>query len=73
MSRDAALVVKMTQKYLKSTTTMIKAIDTFLVFIVLSGIIQFVYMALVGTFPFNAFLSGFACSVGLFCNTGFKD
>lgn len=35
-----------------------------------TGVIQFVYMAVIGTFPYNAFLSGFACSVGMFVNAG---
>jgi oligosaccharyltransferase complex subunit epsilon len=37
---------------------------------VLTGIVQFVYCALVGTFPFNAFLSGFISTVGSFVLTG---
>jgi hypothetical protein len=37
---------------------------------VLTGIVQFVYCALVGTFPFNAFLSGFISTVGSFILTG---
>jgi oligosaccharyltransferase complex subunit epsilon len=36
---------------------------------VLTGVIQFVYCALVGTFPFNAFLSGFISAVGSFVLT----
>ena len=40
--------------------------DSFLVYILLTGIIQFVYCCLMGTFPYNAFLSGFICSVGSF-------
>jgi oligosaccharyltransferase complex subunit epsilon len=67
--QDAALIVQMTQRYLQSTTTLMKALDTFLVFVMLTGITQFVYMLIVGTYPYNAFLSGFATSVGMFCNT----
>ncbi len=33
-------------------------------------LMQFVYMMLVGTFPFNSFLSGFASSVGFLTLTG---
>ncbi|KAG2352404.1 DAD/Ost2, partial [Suillus spraguei] len=38
----------------------LKFIDAFLCFIVLSGVLQFVYCVLVTNFPFNAFLAGFA-------------
>lgn len=47
----------------------IHLIDLFLCFILLSGIIQFVHLCLVGTFPYNAFLASFICSVGLFTLT----
>ena len=33
-------------------------IDAFLVFLMLSGIIQFVYCALITNFPFNSFIAG---------------
>jgi len=32
--------------------------------------VQFIYMLLVGTFPFNSFLAGFFCCVGFFVLTG---
>ena len=32
----------------------------------LTGIVQFVYCCLVGTFPFNSFLSGFISAVASF-------
>jgi DAD family len=44
--------------YLNTTTSRLKFIDAFLVFLVLSGVIQFVYCVLVTSFPFNAFLAG---------------
>src|SRR6266481_5914607 len=44
--------------YLKTTPSRLKFIDAFLVFLVLSGVIQFVYCVLVTSFPFNAFLAG---------------
>mmetsp|Transcript_2259 Transcript_2259/g.3751 ORF Transcript_2259/g.3751 Transcript_2259/m.3751 type:complete len:111 (-) Transcript_2259:15-347(-) len=55
--------------YKKNTTQKLKLIDLFLLFHVLTGIVQFVYCALVGTFPFNAFLSGFISTVGSFILT----
>ncbi|CEH18149.1 defender against cell death 1 [Ceraceosorus bombacis] len=35
-------------------------------FLVISGIIQFVYCFLVSDFPFNSFVAGFASTVGQF-------
>ena len=45
--------------YYETTSTRLKTIDAFLVFLMLSGIIQFLYCILVTNFPFNAFLAGF--------------
>jgi oligosaccharyltransferase complex subunit epsilon len=36
------------------------------------GRMQFVYCTLVGTFPFNSFLSGFICTVGVFVLGGMR-
>jgi oligosaccharyltransferase complex subunit epsilon len=44
--------------YNDSTSDRLKFIDAFLVFLMLSGIVQFAYCVLVTTFPYNAFLSG---------------
>ena len=37
-----------------------KIIDCFLAFLMLSGVMQFLYCILVTDFPFNAFLAGYA-------------
>ncbi|KAI7853477.1 DAD/Ost2 [Circinella umbellata] len=52
--------------YKKDTPTNLKIVDFYLVYIMLSGIFQFIYMATVGTFPYNAFLAGFISTVGSF-------
>jgi oligosaccharyltransferase complex subunit epsilon len=52
--------------YLQSTSKKLKIIDAYLLFVLLTGVIQFVYCCLVGTFPFNSFLSGFISCVGSF-------
>jgi len=52
--------------YMKSVPDRLKMIDIYLLYILLTGITQFVYCALVGTFPFNSFLSGFISTVGSF-------
>jgi len=44
--------------YLNTTSSRLKFVDAFLVFLILSGVIQFVYCVLVTSFPFNAFLAG---------------
>ena len=44
--------------YIENTPDRLKFIDSFLLFLMLSGIVQFVYCVLVSSFPYNAFLSG---------------
>lgn len=58
------------QSYAVNTPHLTKVIDVFLAYVLLTGIVQFVYCALVGTFPFNSFLSGFISTVGTFILTG---
>ena len=53
-------------RYASNTPTKLKIVDAYLGYIFFTGVIQFVYCCLVGTFPFNAFLSGFISCVGSF-------
>merc|ERR1712063_80876 len=62
----SSVVLKFYDDYSKTTPTKLKLIDSYLFYIFLTGVIQFVYCALVGTFPFNSFLSGFISTVGSF-------
>ncbi|KAL1721366.1 DAD/Ost2 [Schizophyllum commune] len=55
--------------YSEQTPDRLKFVDSFLVFLVLSGVIQFLYCILVTNFPFNAFLAGFGSTVGQFVLT----
>ena len=55
--------------YYENTSTRLKTIDAFLVFLMLSGIIQFLYCILVTNFPFNAFLAGYASCTFYWANT----
>ncbi|KZV71428.1 defender against death DAD protein [Peniophora sp. CONT] len=55
--------------YVDTTPSRLKFIDSFLVFLMLSGVMQFLYCVLVTNFPFNAFLAGFASNVGQFVLT----
>ncbi|KAI0721965.1 defender against death DAD protein [Cerioporus squamosus] len=59
-------ILSLWKAYYDTTSTRLKTIDAFLVFLMLSGIIQFLYCILVSNFPFNAFLAGFASCVGQF-------
>lgn len=47
----------------------LRLIDTFLAFLVCIGIAQFGFCIIGGSFPFNAFLSGFSATVGQFVLT----
>ncbi|CAG2178119.1 unnamed protein product, partial [Oppiella nova] len=54
------------EEYSAKTSQRLKLIDAYLLYILLTGVIQFLYCCLVGTFPFNAFLSGFISTVASF-------
>ncbi|KDO24851.1 hypothetical protein SPRG_09683 [Saprolegnia parasitica CBS 223.65] len=56
-------------QYSKNTPRKMKLIDGFLAYVLATGVLQFVYCMLVGTFPFNSFLSGFISTVGVFVLT----
>lgn len=65
--REVISAINLTYKdYTNTLTPRLKLIDLFLVFLVLLGILQFVYVILIGNFPFNAFLGGFISCVGQF-------
>ena len=57
-------------EYKKNATTQTKISDLFLAFILVTGILQVLYCVIVGSFPFNSFLSGFLSCVGMFALTG---
>lgn len=56
--------------YFKSTTPSIRALDGFLTFCFITGVLQAVYCLLVSSFPYNAFIGVFASSVGSFVFAG---
>ncbi|CAO2656881.1 Nn.00g056840.m01.CDS01 [Neocucurbitaria sp. VM-36] len=56
-------------KYVQKTPQRTKLLDTFMAFLVGVGALQFLYVVIVGNFPFNAFLSGFSATVGQFVLT----
>ncbi|KAK3310539.1 DAD family protein [Chaetomium strumarium] len=55
--------------YLDTTPQRTKLLDAFMAFLVAVGALQFLYCILAGNYPFNAFLSGFAATVGQFVLT----
>ena len=65
-----SVVVKLFDEYKSSTPSKLKLVDAYMFCVMLTGIIQFVYCCMVGTFPFNAFLSGFISTVACFVLAG---
>ncbi|KAI9352142.1 defender against death DAD protein [Obelidium mucronatum] len=66
VAAQGALVARLYSTYLKTTPQLLRLIDAYLAAVMVSGIVQFVYVVVVGTFPYNSFLSGFIASVGAF-------
>nr|CAD2142923.1 unnamed protein product [Meloidogyne enterolobii] len=60
------LFSKLYTDYQKTTPKRLKIIDAYMFYILITGVLQFVYCLLVGTFPFNAFLAGFISCVASF-------
>lgn len=70
MTSVISVVPKLYQEYSAKTPKKLKIIDAYLFYIFLTAVIQFVYCCLVGTFPFNSFLSGFISTVSSFVLAG---
>lgn len=66
MTNLKTVINKFYDDYVNNTSKKLKLVDAYLLYIVLTGVIQFVYCCLVGTFPFNSFLSGFISTVSCF-------
>lgn len=65
-----SVIDKFYEEYQNNTPNKLKIVDAYLVYILLTGILQFAYCLLVGTFPFNSFLSGFISTVSCFVLAG---
>ncbi|EEQ99466.1 Defender against cell death, putative [Perkinsus marinus ATCC 50983] len=52
------------EKYNGMTPQKIKILDLFIVFLAYLSVVQFAYMWVVGTFPYNSFLSGLWATMG---------
>lgn len=73
LTKNTNLVVVLQRfysEYQQSTSGRLKLIDAYLFYVLLTGIVQFVYCCLVGTFPFNSFLAGFISCVASFVLAG---
>ena len=64
------LLTNLLKSYSASTPQSLKILDAYMLFMMLTGITQFAYVLLVGTYPYNAFLAGFVSCVGAFCLAG---
>ncbi|KAK9472488.1 defender against death DAD protein [Dipodascopsis tothii] len=65
----ASAISQVWSSYVTTTPKRVKLIDSFLGFLLVTGVLQFAFCLLVGNYPFNAFLSGFAATVGQFVLT----
>lgn len=69
-SQTAGLVpLDVLQAYRAKVPFKLQVIDLFLVYVLVTGIVQFLYVLAVGSFPFNSFLAGFLSTVGVFVLT----
>lgn len=62
--RDVRALLSSLRSAYSSTPTRLKIIDLYVLFAIATALVQVVYMAIVGSFPFNAFLSGVLSCVG---------
>ncbi|GLJ40334.1 hypothetical protein SUGI_0829220 [Cryptomeria japonica] len=63
-AKDARVLISSLRSAYSSTPTKLKIIDVYVVYAIFTAVFQVIYMALVGTFPFNAFLSGVLSCTG---------
>ncbi|PWA43532.1 hypothetical protein CTI12_AA534820 [Artemisia annua] len=61
---DAQALFKSLRSAYSATPTNLKIIDLYVAFAVFTAVIQVGYLAIVGSFPFNSFLSGVLSCVG---------
>ncbi|KAI9669446.1 MAG: oligosaccharyltransferase complex subunit epsilon [Alyxoria varia] len=65
----ADVLTNLWNRYDEQTPSRTKTVDVFMGFLMVVGVLQFVYVCAVGSYPFNAFLSGFSATVGQFVLT----
>lgn len=70
MPQITQILTNLIQHYQKSTPRRLKLIDAYLGYVLVVGVLQFVYGVVFGTFPYNAFLAGFISTVASFVLAG---
>ncbi|XP_024398173.1 dolichyl-diphosphooligosaccharide--protein glycosyltransferase subunit DAD1 [Physcomitrium patens] len=63
-AKDARDLFSAMRNAYSKTPTRLKVIDVYILYGLITAFVQVVYMAMVGTFPFNAFLSGVLSCIG---------
>ncbi|KAL0550523.1 hypothetical protein IC582_015045 [Cucumis melo] len=63
-SKDAQALFQSLCSAYAATPTTLKIIDLYVIYAVFTALIQVAYMAIVGSFPFNSFLSGVLSCIG---------
>ncbi|KAL8053383.1 hypothetical protein ABFS82_05G068400 [Erythranthe guttata] len=63
-TKDAQALIQSLRSAYAATPINLKIIDLYIVFAVVTALIQIAYVAVVGSFPFNSFLSGVLSCVG---------
>merc|ERR1712168_499349 len=53
-----SVISRFLEEYTSTTPNKLKVVDAYLLYILLTGALQFLYCLLVGTFPFNTFILG---------------
>lgn len=66
MAQLKSVIGKFYDEYQNNTPKKLKLVDGYLTYVLMTGLLQFAYCCLVGTFPFNSFLSGFISTVSCF-------
>ncbi|KAJ8461657.1 hypothetical protein OPV22_034583 [Ensete ventricosum] len=61
---DAKALIRSLRSAYAATPISLKIIDLYVVYAITTAVIQVVYMGIVGSFPFNSFLSGVLSCVG---------
>ncbi|XP_022924996.1 dolichyl-diphosphooligosaccharide--protein glycosyltransferase subunit DAD1 [Cucurbita moschata] len=63
-SKDAQALFQSLRSAYAATPTTLKIIDLYVMYAVFTALIQVAYMVIIGSFPFNSFLSGVLSCIG---------
>jgi oligosaccharyltransferase complex subunit epsilon len=65
-----SLLSRLAKNYQNLADDLTKLLDIFMIFCMVTGMTQFIYFSLNGSYQYNAFLGGFCSSVGSFVLAG---